>query len=275
MNFADERYVRLYTRDTKTWILLGWEGQIAFCLLERKVDRAGVLDDVFTGEDLVVVLRNGLPVDVAERGLERLIKLHVVEVGPRGLVIPRFIEAQETPQSDRKRSAESRARRRDLSRNVTDETQSVSEESRNVSQPSQSVTPRHEPSQPVTPYRAVPCRTVPNQPEGSDALPRRPTVAKSASKAELLAENWEPNPKHVQALAARFGVPESRITQQVQDFRWYWREGSGSGKRRTNNGWERAFGNRIEMLAKSEALFAEARSGHNGSKTTTLRDVGW
>ena len=43
MNFEDEDYVRLYTRDTVTWELLGWEGHCVLTLMLRgKFDRAGV-----------------------------------------------------------------------------------------------------------------------------------------------------------------------------------------------------------------------------------------
>ena len=43
MDWANERYVRLYTRDTVTWKMWPWEARAIFPLLMRKVDRAGVL----------------------------------------------------------------------------------------------------------------------------------------------------------------------------------------------------------------------------------------
>ncbi len=43
MNWSDERYVRVYTRDTAEWLCLSFMAQGLFCLLLRKVDRAGVL----------------------------------------------------------------------------------------------------------------------------------------------------------------------------------------------------------------------------------------
>jgi hypothetical protein len=44
MDWENERYVRVYTRDTIDWVALGWEAQSLFLLLIRKVDRSGVLE---------------------------------------------------------------------------------------------------------------------------------------------------------------------------------------------------------------------------------------
>ena len=46
MNFEDEHYVRIYTKDTKTWLRWGWEGQTVFMHLMRRLDKAGVLEDI-------------------------------------------------------------------------------------------------------------------------------------------------------------------------------------------------------------------------------------
>ena len=36
VDFSDESYVRLYTRDTVSWLRLGWEAQALLCLLLRQ-----------------------------------------------------------------------------------------------------------------------------------------------------------------------------------------------------------------------------------------------
>ncbi len=131
MDWSNEAYARLYVRDTKTWILLGWEGQCVLALLLRKLDRAGVLADVFTADDLAVMLANGMPVDIVSRGLDRLILREVVEVTEVGLVMPNYLAAQESAKTDRQRQFESRERRRDQSRNVTEPSRNVTPESRN------------------------------------------------------------------------------------------------------------------------------------------------
>jgi len=117
MDWPNERYVRVYTRDTTTWKLLDWRGRIVLSLLFRKVDRAGVLD---VGHDgvlgLAAVLE--LPIEIAEAGIAQLTTARggmptVVDTGT-AYVLPNFIEAQEAPQSDPQRKRESRARRRDV-----------------------------------------------------------------------------------------------------------------------------------------------------------------
>ena len=113
MDWSNERYVRLYVRDTKTWCLLGWEGQSLLMLLLRRLDRCGILEGVCDADDVVVVLRNGLPLEVAETGLSRLLKHGVFESRSVGLVMPKFLEAQESKQTEAQRARESRARRRD------------------------------------------------------------------------------------------------------------------------------------------------------------------
>ncbi len=118
MNWSDERYVRVYTRDTSDLLSVGWEGRLVLYELLRKVDRAGVLD---TGGDLDVVpelLR--VPPEIVRMGLERLVKRGVVEVGERAILVPQFIEAQESCMSPTARQQESRLRRRDLVRSGLD-----------------------------------------------------------------------------------------------------------------------------------------------------------
>jgi hypothetical protein len=116
MRFEDERYVRLYTRDTTTWLMLGFEGQAVFSLLLRKVDRTGVFDlggsDPF--EAVAAVTR--APLEVVRTGLERLISKGVIEQGSDCLIFPKFLDAQEASMAPAARQKESRLRRRDLIR---------------------------------------------------------------------------------------------------------------------------------------------------------------
>ena len=44
MDWSDERYAKIYTRDTLTWLSLPWEGRCLLPLLIRKVDGAGILE---------------------------------------------------------------------------------------------------------------------------------------------------------------------------------------------------------------------------------------
>lgn len=128
MDWENERYVRLFTRDTLTWRLLGWQGQAVLALLSRKLDRAGVLDTDGEPPALVVAAVTGIPEEISRIGLAALVDRGVVEVGDRVLVMPNFIEAQEANASDAQRQRESRARRRDRARRtVTKRDETVTE----------------------------------------------------------------------------------------------------------------------------------------------------
>jgi hypothetical protein len=111
MDWSDEPYVRLYTRDTTNWRRFGWEGQAVLSLLLRKVDRAGVLDlgDLAPWE--AVALATGMPEEVVQTGVARLLKLGTLTVRGEQLVIPNHLAAQTSTKSDKLRQKETRERR--------------------------------------------------------------------------------------------------------------------------------------------------------------------
>jgi hypothetical protein len=112
VDWSNERYVRIYTRDTKTWKLLGWEGQAVLCLLARRFDRSGLLDDVRSGEDVALMIGSGFPEEIAHVGLDRILKHDVMVLTAGGLLWPKFMEAQEASKSNTQRQREFRDRRR-------------------------------------------------------------------------------------------------------------------------------------------------------------------
>lgn len=143
MDYPNESYVRLYTRDTTTWKRLQWEGQCVLGQLLRKVDRAGVLE---LGADLEVYVGVHLhmehaPLEFVRAGVQKILELGVASYQNGFLVFPNFIAAQEASKSDKQRQRESRERRRD----------------RAEEKPSQIVTV---PSQPVTTGHSVLCSAV-------------------------------------------------------------------------------------------------------------------
>jgi hypothetical protein len=125
MNWSDERYVRVYTRDTIGWFSLGWEAQALFVQILRKVDRAGILDlgigalGIDTGRDAIADGCVGLaglmrmPVEVVRRALVRLLRDGCIVHEGQYLIVKNFIEAQESTMSTVTRQRESRERRRD------------------------------------------------------------------------------------------------------------------------------------------------------------------
>jgi hypothetical protein len=121
MDWSNERWVRVYVRDTTDWVALSWQARALFVLLLRKVDRSGVLDMGKQGPRGVAGLL-GVPLDVVASALAELVGDGCVEQHGTSLVVPNFLEAQEAPASDRQRARESRARRRERVRAQVDVT---------------------------------------------------------------------------------------------------------------------------------------------------------
>lgn len=184
MDWSNERYVRVYTRDTTTWKLLDWRGRVVLSLLFRKVDRAGVLDVGHDGvHGLAAVLE--LPLEIVEAGIAQLTASRggaptVVDTGT-AYVLPNFLEAQEAPSSDAQRKRESRSRRRDVALAASRMIPLVSGDESSGHETGHD---RHTRSQVVTPIRSVPSRSDPDQNPPSardpavpapDAAPTYPT----------------------------------------------------------------------------------------------------
>lgn len=120
MDWANERYVRLYTRETIADIALSWEARAIWHEIIKKLDRAGVIPLAGGGfRGLAGLIR--IPYEVVEEHLGELLDDGRIEYNEEReeLVAPNFVEAQEAAQSDKQRQAESRARRRDRARKKT------------------------------------------------------------------------------------------------------------------------------------------------------------
>lgn len=181
MDWSNERYVRLFTRNTTTWRRLGWDGQNALMHLLRVVDRAGVLDiqDMTPAE--AVSLHTGAPEDAAARGISKMLELGVVIHAGGRLIFPNFLTAQECPMSDKLRAKVSREKRA-LSHSDTAPSRDVTNESRKVTEShaeSPTVTPSHSASQRVT---LLPSRSDPTLPNPSLPDPAEPGVTAAAAE---------------------------------------------------------------------------------------------
>lgn len=129
MDWANEPYILVYVRDTGDWLMWGWQTRALLLFLLRKVDRAGVLD-LGRGKLRALAKLVEMPEDVLVEALEPLLEDGCVQIHDEKLVIPNFMEAQETSHSDRVRKQMSRERARShaLSQSVTtghDRSQSV------------------------------------------------------------------------------------------------------------------------------------------------------
>lgn len=115
MNWDDERYVRLYTRDTLTWLEWNWIARAVFVLMLRKVDRAGVID---VGEhgDAGLAKMIDVPVDVVRKALAQITRDRTVEFFGDAYVVTNFLVAQEARTGGSQRMRDLRERRRALAR---------------------------------------------------------------------------------------------------------------------------------------------------------------
>jgi hypothetical protein len=165
MRWEDERYVRIFTRDTSDLAAMGWEARALLWELFRKMDRAGILKMGKSGIRGLSALV-GIPIDVVTRGLDILTDDGVISRNGDTLFAKNFQPAQECTKSDRLRQQERRDRDRygQISQNVTNGHDTVTERHEKT----EAVTSRHDPSRDVTPYRTVPCSAVPNQSDSSE-----------------------------------------------------------------------------------------------------------
>lgn len=192
LDYPNERYVRLYTRDTASWMVLGWEAQALYPQLRRKADRSGVLD---LGEEemseAVCGLFPGWPTEVVEKGLTRLLAKGWVDYNEdlNWVLIPDFQESEEAAATAAQRSREHRARRaasERVQRNVADQNETLQNETG-------SNAVKHS----DTPYLPVPTRTVPSE-DGDGPEPKaapRPSLTPEPGQADGALDNnqvWLP-----------------------------------------------------------------------------------
>lgn len=227
LDWANERYVRVYTRDTTTWKLCDWRARTVLLHLFRKVDRSGVLD---VGEDGVAGLAAVLELpleEIVEPGIAQLVKRGTVERTADAYIIPNFLDAQETSSSDAQRQRAAREKRRAAKR-FRDE---------DVTKRDTGVTRGHAASQDVTPSLSDPILTEPSlavpiqgDSEGSPSASHHQGVAqpvlalvppepprKGKSSARQLPAAWKPSEKH-SAIARERGVDLALEADKMRDW---------------------------------------------------------
>ncbi len=208
MDFSNEHYVRIYTRDTTTWKLLGFAGQTVFMHVARKLDAAGVLDTEGLEPWEAVVLHCGVPEELAREGVAKCLRYGVLTDAENALVAPRYVDAQRSSKSDKQRQKEHRETRRlevlgrvtkpdKESRSVTvghDEQQNDTAPSRSVTQESRSHAASHSASHAVTLTNADPmqCGAGPVTGERASAPPPPPSEAQEGGPEPEELEDLEP-----------------------------------------------------------------------------------
>lgn len=152
MDWENERFVKLYTRNTPEWVALGWDAQNLLMQLFRVVDRSGVLDLGAMGAQAVaVVLYQVERWETQIRpALDRLVADGCVVISGSKLILRNFLPAQEARMSNRLRQAEFRARRRSDAMGPASSVTDRYAESRSVSDRHDLSTSRNEVFRPVT-----------------------------------------------------------------------------------------------------------------------------
>ncbi len=113
MDWASERYIRVYTRDTLTWKRLRFEGQTVFMHVARKLDRSGRLPLDGMGAPEAVSILTDVPTEIAEVGIARLFDLDVFILEGDALVAPNWAEAQEAKAGAAERQRRYRDRKKE------------------------------------------------------------------------------------------------------------------------------------------------------------------
>ena len=114
MRWEDERYVRVYTRDTLNWLALSFEAQGVLVLLLRKLDRAGIMDLGNHGKrGIIIAIGHGHRWEQLAPAVDELLRDGCLRIEGTRAVAPNFIEAQEAQASDAARQRTKRERERD------------------------------------------------------------------------------------------------------------------------------------------------------------------
>ena len=184
MRWDDERYVRIYTRDTAEWMALSWEARALLVELLRKADRAGFVQ---TGklETKGVAGLVRMPLDVVERALDELLEDGCISRVEKGYLFPNFVQAQETRSSPAQRKRDQRERDRDglaadgvragpaTSGMMATHERKLAAESPAVTT---EVTSSHTESPTVTSGHSVLCRAVPSRAVPRERAPEPPVA---------------------------------------------------------------------------------------------------
>lgn len=167
MNWSDEKYVKLYVRQTATWRMWPWQARAVLPLLLQVANGAGLIDvggkDPLTGLSVLIMM----PREVVEPAIAALLEDGTLERVGTGYLIPKYLEAQEATKTDARKKSDQRDRERAKARGI-------------VEQP---VTECH----PVSPV--VPLQPSPAQPSPTTS-PKKHVRAAPAAEVEALKAAW-------------------------------------------------------------------------------------
>lgn len=219
MNWAEERWVKLYTRDTPEWAAVSLGARGLFYELTRKVDGAGQLHLGRKGVHALAACVRGELAQVTE-ALTELLQDGCVVLDGETLVIPNSVEAQAARTSDTIRKRMQRGRDRDqlLAAGMPEQHSGMAVDLlAKQARASHAVTPSHTPSPPVvTPSPAESHDVTPGHAESRREESRREESRRDQTREEPPpAEERRGVPRVVEA-------PDSPPEAWVGDDFWRW-----------------------------------------------------
>jgi hypothetical protein len=199
MDWANEEYVRVYTRETSDDLELSWQAVALWRAMLCKFDRAGLLEAKNGWVSVAKVVR--MPEDVVIAAGKELERDGRVIRTKRGMFAPNFTEAQTVRKSDKARQRESRDRRREEAAKTagTDETPQTAVQVLESTEPCHTASPTsHTMSHDVTLRSALPPDSAALPPVALSLLPVTaspdPSPKRTRGKSPKVPppEGWKP-----------------------------------------------------------------------------------
>jgi len=110
MNWPDEKYVKLYVRDSLTWRSWCWQARAIFPNILRKLDGAGIIETGNLEPAVAVARQIDFPADVVRVGLEDILASETLKKVAGGLESTAFIAAQEARKTEALKKRDQRER---------------------------------------------------------------------------------------------------------------------------------------------------------------------
>jgi hypothetical protein len=112
VNWSEEKYVKLFTRDTPTWRSWPWQARATAPLLMRALEGEGSLSVGRLDVNRAVAVTVNLPEEVVAPGLAAMLDDGTLALNDGRLWWPKFEEAQESRKSDAQKQRDYRDRKR-------------------------------------------------------------------------------------------------------------------------------------------------------------------
>lgn len=261
MDWSNEPYVRLYTRETTDDVELSWDAISLWRALLTKFDRSGLVEARNGWTSIAKAVR--CDPKMAENAGAELVKDGRVRIVQGGIYAPNFVAAQTASKSDKVRQRESRDRRRATAESWSpnadsDSNQGVTTE---VSQP---VTTAHEQSHDVTlclgSAEPLLCSALPSVIGEQAPLVSQPEAPPEKKRGTQVAPNWQPRPEE-RVRAQKAGMD---VDFEVEAFRDHHRA-RGNAYR----DWDAAF----RTWIRNHVKFRKSNTNRAGGVSQGLLDM--